>query len=54
MNKIKLLLTKSPALGEEFQFYQVFVGLGNIMIQYSIYNNVFIFCKRFNLKTKNI
>ena len=59
MNKIKLLLMKNPALTEEsgssdsVSYCLVIVGMGG-MIQYSIYNNFSVFCKKFNLETENI
>ena len=56
-NEIELSLTKNSALTKDlnlnqFQSYQIFVGV--IMIQYSIYNNFPVFCKIFNLESKNI
>ena len=62
MNKIRIksLLTKNPTLNQrkpdlhllsQFQYCQVFVGSGCYMIQYSIYDNFYAFCK--NLKSWN-
>ena len=37
-----------------FQYFQVFIGAGIVMSQYSIYNNFSVFCKNFNLESKTI